>query len=229
VCILAGEATKERILDAAEELFSENGFAATSIRAITTRAGVNLAALNYHFGSKDALIDAVFDRRIGPLNRERIRLLDQVVSQAGEGEIALEEVLEAFLSPPIRLASDPNSGGKGFMRLMGRAHTESGDFFKERIAKQFGEVFHRFSAEFQKLLPHLSQKELFWRIHFVVGAMAFTMSHKLALRYLEAFQPEGEKTVTGLADEDAGTVLVRLVRFAAAGLQVEVAEFSEVD
>jgi AcrR family transcriptional regulator len=226
---LAGKFTKEKILDAAEELFSENGFAATSIRAITSRAEVNLAALNYHFGSKDSLIDAVFERRIGPLNRERMRLLDQAESDAGEGKVTLEAVLAAFLSPSIRLASDPDSGGKEFMRLMGRAHTESGDFFREKIAKQFEEVFHRFSAVFQRILTHLPLDELYWRIHFVVGAMAFTMSQRMAIRYLETFQREGQDMAAGIMDEDADVVLARLVRFAAAGLQAEVTESLEVD
>jgi AcrR family transcriptional regulator len=225
---LAGEETKEKILDAAEELFSDDGFAATSIRAITTRAGVNLAALNYHFGSKDALVDAVFGRRIGPLNDERIRLLDEIESRAGVGEITLEGVLEAFLSPAIRLASDPESGGKVFMRLMGRAHTEPGDFFRKVIAKQFQTVFLRFKSAFQKVLPHLPPEELYWRIHFVVGAMAFTMSHKMALHYLESYQPKGESVAGGIVDPDAGVVLSRLVGFTAAGLRAEVTKPLEV-
>jgi len=219
---LAGKVTREKILQAAEELFAEKGFAETSIRAITSRAGVNLAALNYHFGSKDALIDAVFERRIGPLNRERIRLLDQVEAKVGEGGCSLEEILEAFLGPAIRLATDPDSGGKQFMRLMGRAHAEEGDFFRKVIAKQFEEVFHRFNTGFQRKLPNLPLAELYWRIHFVVGAMAFTMSHKLSLRYLESFQRQGETAWTGLKEEEAGGVLSRLVCFAAAGLRAEV-------
>lgn len=224
---MSGGATKEKILDAAEELFSEEGFAATSIRAITTRAGVNLAALNYHFGSKDGLIDAVFERRIGALNRERTRLLDEVESKPSrEGVISLEGILEAFLSPAIRLASDPERGGKVFMRLMGRAHIEPGDFFKKVIAKQFEELFHRFNAAFQKVLPHLPPEELYWRIHFVVGAMAFTMSNKLALRYMETFRKEGEQVAEAILDPEAGVVLARLVSFTAAGLRAEVAETS---
>jgi AcrR family transcriptional regulator len=221
---LAGEDTKEKILDAAEELFSDNGFAATSIRAITTRAGVNLAALNYHFGSKDALIDAVFERRIGALNLERICLLDEVESK---GAMSLEEVLRAFLSPPIRLAGDPARGGKVFMRLMGRAHTEPGDFFKEVIAKQFEEIFLRFGAAFRRVLPGLSPAELFWRMHFIVGAMAFTMSHKLTLRYMEKFQQEGEADLDDFMDPDAGVVLERLVGFAAAGLRADMSKLPE--
>ena len=221
---MSGEYTKEKILDSAEELFSDNGFAATSIRAITTRAGVNLAALNYHFGSKDALIDAVFERRIGGLNLERIRLLDEVESM---GKPSLEEVLRAFLAPPIRLAGDPARGGKVFMRLMGRAHTEPGDFFRNVIAKQFEEIFRRFGEAFRRVLPNLSPGEIFWRMHFIVGAMAFTMSHKLTLRYLEGFEDASEAGIDDFVHPDAGFVLERLVGFSAAGLRADVPELTE--
>ena len=97
-----GEITAERILDAAEELFADLGFDATSTRAITTRAGVNLAAVNYHYGSKDALIEAVFARRLVPLNRERLELLDRVEARAGAGGPAVESIVEAFVRPPMR-------------------------------------------------------------------------------------------------------------------------------
>jgi AcrR family transcriptional regulator len=228
VWILAAEDTKEKILDAAEELFADHGFSATSIRAITTNAGVNLAALNYHFGSKDALIDAVFERRLTALNRQRIRLLDQLELNTGEEELNLEDALKAFLSPAIHLASDPSRGGEVFMRLMGRAHTEPGEFFLERIAKHFREVFGRFGATFRRLLPHLSAEELYWRFHFVVGSMAITMSHKLALRYLKSFEHLDGKIDPQLIDPDDGVVLERLVAFAAAGLRAGIAESAEV-
>jgi AcrR family transcriptional regulator len=225
-----GRATKEKILDAAEELFSEEGFSATSVRAITSRAQVNLAALNYHFGSKDALIDAVFERRTGLLNRERLRLLEEAEALAGEGELTLEEVLRAFLTPAIRLACDHESGGMKFMRLMGRAHSESREFFRERIARQFGGIFQRFNIVFRRLLPDLPPEELFWRMHFVVGAMAHTMAHTLTLRDLvEAFSVKDlkppSKEITG---KDADEVLSRLIRFAAAGLRSEVPRLQEV-
>ena len=119
---MSRENTRGKILDAAEALFAEHGFSATSVRAITTKAEVNLAALNYHFGSKDAVIDAVFSRRIAPLNQERLRLLDQLEKKSGDTVPGLEDLLSALLGPAIRLAADPELGGERFMRLMGRAH-----------------------------------------------------------------------------------------------------------
>jgi len=230
---MAGEDTRERLLDAAEELFSEHGFSATSVRAITKQAEVNLAALNYHFGSKEALVDAVFERRVGPLNRERLRLLEEAETRSGQGGPTLEEVLRAFLAPAIRLASDPESGGERFMKLMGRAHSETGDFFSKVIARQFAEVFQRFTRAFRKVLPDLTPEEHFWRIHFVIGAMAHTMAHSATLRYLETLRSEGVPVVEGLSPDkmtlnDPDAVLSRLVRFAVAGLRAEVAVPEEV-
>ena len=228
---MSGEGTKEKILDAAEELFGENGFAATSIRAITSRAGVNLAALNYHFGTKEALIDSVFKRRIGPLNEARLSLLDEARREAGRKPLALEDVLAAFLKPALELAIDPQRGGKEFMRLMGRAHSEAGKSLQERIAKLFEQVFHRFTEALQTALPGLPTQELYWRLHFVVGAMAFTMSHRLSLGYMETLKQRSPTTVVegDVSGEDVEAVLERLVRFSAAGFRESLPSKWEVE
>jgi len=153
---VASEATRERLLDAAEELFSVNGFAATSVRAITRQAGVHLAAMNYHYGSKDALIQAVFERRVGPLNRERIRLLDDAEATAGGQGPSLETILAALLGPAFRLAGNPEGGGREFMRLMGRVHSESGDLFQKLIVPLFRLVFIRFEKALALAVPSSS-------------------------------------------------------------------------
>jgi AcrR family transcriptional regulator len=218
---MSEKGTRERILDAAEKLFSEHGFTATSVRAITAEAEVNLAALNYHFGTKDTLVDAVLSRRIKPLNRERLNLLDQLEKA---GSPTLEQLLEAFLRPALQLASDPGGGGHQFMRLMGRSHGESRDFFLDIITKHFKELFNRYEPAFEEALPGLPTEELFWRLHFVIGAMAHTMAHALSpLRVLNAMRTE----CTGIEDirfeeEDVDVALDRLVQFSAAGLRAEV-------
>ena len=89
--------TKERLLDAAETLFGDRGVAAVSVRDITAAAGANIAAVNYHFGSKDGLLQAVINRRMEPLNAERLRLLDLVESAAGDAPPTVEGVLHAFV------------------------------------------------------------------------------------------------------------------------------------
>src|SRR5437867_413927 len=90
--------TKQRILDSAERLFAQSGFAATSLRSIIADAKVNLAAIHYHYHSKEALFDAVILRRLEPINRERLELLDAYERSAADGKASLEQILEAFLA-----------------------------------------------------------------------------------------------------------------------------------
>src|SRR5215216_2639424 len=113
--------TRTRILDAAEELFMLHGFGGTSMRLLTSKAGVNLAAVNYHFGSKDALIEAVFRRRLDPMNAARIAALDAL--EAGGREHEVEAIIRAFISPGLAMMEDTKSGGRNFIRLLGRTYT----------------------------------------------------------------------------------------------------------
>ena len=166
--------TKEQILDTAERLFAESGIDAVSLRAITGEASVNLAAIHYHFGSKEALVKAVFARRLIPLNQERLALLDEVEAGAGDGPLAVEDVLRTLFAPAIRLSRDPERG-ETFMHLCGRFYSELGEYMQPMFEELFKEVIERFMAAFQKACPELPVKELFWRTHFAVGAMVHTM------------------------------------------------------
>src|SRR5579859_5859845 len=114
--------TKQRILDSAERLFSDHGFEGTSLRTIIADAKVNLAAIHYHYRSKEALLDAVILRRLEPINRQRLELLDACERAAGDKPATLEAVIEAFLAPALRVALDRD--GTSFARLMGRIFTE---------------------------------------------------------------------------------------------------------
>ena len=116
--------TKEIILDTAERLFAERSFSSVSLREITAEAGVNLAAVNYHFGSKDALLLAVFRRRAVDLNRERLNLLREAEARAGDGPAPLYDILHALVCPPIRWTQQPGSGQSVFIQFMGRVRTD---------------------------------------------------------------------------------------------------------
>ncbi|MGA2262107.1 MAG: TetR/AcrR family transcriptional regulator [Acidobacteriota bacterium] len=197
--------TKTRILDAAERLLAERGFAAASMRDITARAGVNLGAVNYHFRSKDALIQAVFARRLTPLNRERLEALDACETEAGGKPVPLDGLLRAFLVPVLKLGRD----GEGFMRLLGRMYSEPSLDIQRVFTAELGEVVGRFLRAFRRTLPELSPEELFWRLFFIIGAMAQTLAAGSLLKFLSG----------GICDpsdmEDART---RLIGFASAGL-----------
>lgn len=199
--------TRESLLDAAEKLFSEYGIQAASLRQITQQAGANLAAVNYHFGTKDGLVRAVFSRRLRPMNDERLRRLAEVDLEA---EDALEQTLRAFLEPLMRLIAEKPEGVRGFARLMGRAWSEPSEEVRSIILEEIRETIDHFMAAFRKVLPHLSDAELMWRFHFVGGAMGHTVSCSYVLeRYA------GGTCRTGDPDE----ILDQLVTFLAGGMR----------
>jgi AcrR family transcriptional regulator len=198
--------TKTRILDAAERLLSERGFAACSLRAVTAAAGVNLGAVNYHFRSKEELIQAVFGRRLQPINRARLALLDRYEARASGKAVPLPELLHAFLDPLLV----PDNRGAGFMRLMGRMYSEpSLDIFRIFRA-EMAEPIQRFLGAFRRTLPELAPEDLFWRLFFTIGAMAQTLAGGALLNLLSG----------GMCNSsDLEGALARLIHFTGAGLK----------
>ena len=196
--------TKQRILDSAERLFAENGFDSTSLRTIIADAQVNLAAIHYHYHSKEALLDAVILRRLEPINRRRLEMLD-----ACEQPASLEAVLEAFLAPPFRVAVGHH--GTTFTKLMGRIFTEKS--LVPRVKHHMGEMINRFIQAFQNAVPDLPRDEVFWRLQFIGGAMAITL---LRGKDLEAVSDGACDT------SDVEATLQRLIDFAAAGFRAPV-------
>ncbi|WP_207556690.1 TetR/AcrR family transcriptional regulator [Paraburkholderia acidicola] len=163
--------TKSRILDAAEALFVECGYEAMSLRQITSRAEVNLAAVNYHFGNKEALIHAMLSRRLDRLNEERLKLLERFDALLGS-RLTCEHVLGAMFIPALRLSREPRVGGKAFLRLLGRAYTDPSSFIRDFLGAHYASVAERFFEAFQRALPHLPREELGWRLHFAIGALS---------------------------------------------------------
>lgn len=213
--------TKSRILDAAEELFMEHGFEATSLRLITTAAGVNLAASNYHFGSKEELFQAVFTRRLDPMNRDRMALLAAYETASGGQPLTCEKIISAMFIPALKLARDHERGGKNFLRLLGRAYADPAPFIREFLSSQYAEMIGRFRAAFGRALPHLPREEVSWRLHFVMGALSYTLAGTDVLRMIAQYHPEE-------TDNDE-LLLKRLAPFLAAGLRAPMSSNSETD
>lgn len=169
---MAQKDTVERILDAAEALFSEKGFAETSLRNITTKAGVNLAAVNYHFGSKKSLIQAVFARYLTPFSVQFANQLDLLDEQQQTPEQLLKLLVvtltKSGLENPEKFAV--------FMRLLGLAYSQGQGHLRKFLTSQYGDVFKRYMKEINRITPQLTPMERFWRIHFMLGAAVFTMS-----------------------------------------------------
>ena len=161
--------TQDKILETAERLFGDQGYAGTSLRQIIAAAGVNLAAIHYHFGSKEELLAHLLKRKAAPVNDERLALLDGYEAEFAPGPIPIDKLLTAFLGPPLqKIQENPDFG-----KLMGRLYAEG--LMPVIAQKHFQHVKNRFTLAFCRALPHLSEQQVAVRLQFLVGAMAHTM------------------------------------------------------
>ncbi|HUD42288.1 MAG TPA: TetR/AcrR family transcriptional regulator [Dokdonella sp.] len=197
--------TRQRILGAAEELFARHGFAGASLRQVTASAKVNLAAVNYHFGSKENLIEEVFRRRLDELNARRTELLAQCRERV---DLSLEDVLDAFVRPALELSLS-DAGGAAFVRVLARAYAEHDERLRRFLSDNYGHVLKEFAVVFARLLPQLDKEELYWRLDIVSGALTYAMADfgVLKRRGDVSEQEHRERTAS------------HLIRFAAAGLR----------
>ncbi|HXM82479.1 MAG TPA: TetR family transcriptional regulator [Burkholderiales bacterium] len=202
--------TRTRILDAAEELFMQHGFEGTSMRLLTAKAGVNLAAVNYHFGSKHALIEALFRRRLDPMNAARVARLERLETEAGERPIPAETLIRAFVGESLRLIEDAKGGGRNFIRLLGRTYTEPAKHIRSLIGQLYAPAMERYKAAFERALPQMPREELVWRIHFMFGTLAYTIAATDTVQLIAGCKPEDRY--------DARLLEERLTAFLAAGL-----------
>lgn len=206
--------TRERILDAAERLFTDNGFEGTSMRLITGAAEVNLAAVNYHFGSKEQLIQEVFRRRLTWLNQERLRLLDALETEAEGRPIKPSLIVDAFFGTLIRMAEQPEQGGRTFLRLIGRTMTEPAGFIRAFFAEEYAGVVDRYKEALFRALPDVPKAEIVWRFHFMLGATSYAIAGTDALRIVTDWGIEPAE-----AEEGLDQLLPRLMSFLLGGLR----------
>lgn len=200
--------TRDRILDAAERLFGEHGYELTSLRAITAEAEVNLAAVNYHFGSKERLLEAVLARLVGPVNTERLERLDQLELES-LGPPPLEALIEAFVGPAMRLGRNPGRAAIAHV-LLGRCQSSPDERMRALLLRLFGPVLDRFIAAFGRALPGLPHDEILWRMFFMIGVMTQTMTCGHHLKFVS----EG-RCDPGNTDE----AIARMVAFVTAAMR----------
>jgi AcrR family transcriptional regulator len=204
------EGPKLRLVEAAEKLFAQNGFDVVSVRDITQAAGGNVAAVNYYFGSRDALVEVVMTRYLVPVNEERLARLEAAERKWAGQAVPVEDVVAAFVRPLITQVENSGLSESLFYRLVGRIFGSHGVAIPATLQTQMGVLIDRFTRALGKALPTVAEEELVWRLHFVVGAMIYMLTH-------------GE-TVPRLAPGAAGTsgmdaTLERLLRFTVAGLR----------
>ena len=187
--------TRNQIIRAAEVLFARKGYAATSVREITEAAGVNIAAVNYHFGSKENLLIEILDRVVSPVNAERLKLLDELEAQDTP---SVEDVLSAFLFPDLRILDELRRRDPELPRFVSRMYSEGSEFMSRVKGHQFGEIQDRFLAAFGNVLPHLNREEIEWRLHCVVGIVLYLFAGVDAPGVGSLAGPDPERTLTRL-------------------------------
>jgi AcrR family transcriptional regulator len=206
--------TKKNILDAAEKLFSRQGFSSTSLRVLTKEAGVNLAAVNYHFGSKEELIKAVIERRLLPLNLLRVEKLQSVKKRAEEEKRlpGVREVLLAFIEPTFAFRKS-GKGAQNFITLIGRAFSEPEGTVREIFLDLVRPVLQLLHDLLCKALPQVPREVIFLRLHFTLGAMG----HAMNMHHVSCLVPEGQDF-----NIDAVSMAEQFVGFVVSGLEAQV-------
>jgi len=208
--VLESAGTKQRILVAAEKLFSDDGLGKTSLRAITAEAGVNVAAIHYHFGSKQGLLVELLVRRIAPVNRERLSLLDEMERRAGADPPSLEDVVEAFVAPILRIVGEGELERRKLIALIGRFYAEPDELLAPVIREQFGEVGERFTTALRRALPELSAADVAWRLHCTIGVLTHVLTARDDFGVIPGFDS---------ADPGGRALVDRLVAFIAGGFR----------
>ena len=202
--------TKEKILDVAEGLFAEYGFNDTSLRAITSKAGVNLASVNYHFGDKKTLVRAVLNRYLEAFMPAVQQALQELNSK---DEYQMSEVFES-LRTPLRALNDVRPNGTSrFMLLIGRGYTDVQGHLRWFITTRYSDVLSLFTQSVMKANPKLTPETLFWRLHFTLGTCVFTMASSQALAEI-AESDFGNQV-------DAKAVVDLLIPYLAAGVAAD--------
>jgi AcrR family transcriptional regulator len=201
--------TRERILDAAERLFAQRGFHGVSIRDITGAADVDVALANYHFGSKQGLLEAVFLRRAEDLNSERLARLDEAIADAQGQPPRLEEIIDAFTHPLLDRSTRGSAGWKSYFALIAEINN-SPEFGGVLMTRTFDPVVQRFIEAIRHALPDCDERDLYWAYHFLSGALTLTFAETGRI----------DKLSGGICKaSDLDSVHERLVPFCAAGFR----------
>lgn len=208
--------TRQRIMETAERLFAEQGFEAVSLRELTQEAEVNLAAVHYHFGGKEELIDQMTSRYMNWVNADRLALLEKLEERGEPAEVA--EIVEAFLQPLRTVVSQSERSEAIFYKFMGRCISERNHRLPSEAAELFQRMVSRFSQALERAVPHLDEEELLWRLHFTVGVMVQTLLHADWL-------PTISQGRSGRPDSE--TVMRRMTQFCAFGYRAPATDESK--
>ncbi len=201
--------TRDRILDAAEHLFAARGFHGCSIRDITGEAQVDVALANYHFGSKQGLLEAVIARRAQDLNADRLARLDAVLAASRGKKPSLEAIIDAFTHPLLDRSARGGPGWKSYFALIAEVNN-SPEFGGVLMTRHFDQVVQRFIDAIRFALPGSAERDIYWAYHFLSGALTLTFAETGRIDKLSG---------GACKSSDLGSVHERLVPYCAAGFR----------
>lgn len=213
---MSGSKTRERILDTAEDLFANQGISGTSLRALTRAADVNLAAVHYHFGSKEGLLDAVIERRAGPINVARMLALDRL--ESADSPPSVESILDAFFMAGVEQYREMPEMTQRLSRLVARIDAQPAEVTEPLYRKHFGEVSRRYVEAFQSALPHLPKETVSERYRYVVGILSFISSGNFELDVIPGHP------IKPISPEAIDERIAQTIAFLAAGLAAPIAD-----
>jgi AcrR family transcriptional regulator len=211
--------TKTRLLDAAEALIASQGIAATSVREITEKAGVNLALVSYHFRNKDGLLEAMLKRRMDPINDARLELLAQLDSRHPSGLLPLEGVLECLIRPVVEQCLGHGKEGAQFLRVFGRIFAEPAASMR-LLHKHMRPMIKKYDDAFDRALPGMPAADIMWRKMATLGVVQHSLLMLAMLDELPLMLRIPVKLIKGAPDPE--TTLAQLVAFCAAGMRAKV-------
>lgn len=193
---MANGETVERILRSATILFAERGFAETSLRTITGMADVNLAAVNYHFGTKKSLIQAVFSQFLTPFCRELEKRLSEMEASLAPGQLPqVEKLLRILMDSLTDSVRAINEKPQRFMRLLGLAYTQAQEHLRSYLAHGYGATYNRYIGWLKKTQPDLDPIVFYWRLNFILGASIFTLG---SFESIQAILKDEHEVDTGM-------------------------------
>ncbi|MGD0866589.1 MAG: TetR/AcrR family transcriptional regulator [Rhizomicrobium sp.] len=204
-----GEATRERILDAAEELFAEHGFDGVTVRQVTRKANVDVALAHYYFGTKRGLFDSVFLRRAAILNDARLKAIDDFQINPGPGGATIEGFIQAFLDPVMERWANGGPGWKSYLAIVAQVNNTP-KWGGETMARYFDPVIHRLIDAIRGIMPGAHDVDLYWSYLFFSGTLTLTFAETGRI----------DRLSSGLChSSDYDAVRDRMAPFAAAGFR----------
>jgi AcrR family transcriptional regulator len=212
--------TKARILQATETLFLQRSYEGTSLRAITTEANVNLAAVNYHYGSKEELFTLLLTERLNPLNEERGARLAALSTQGFDKDYRVEQIIATLFLPALSLARDTTRGGPDFLRFVGRAYADPSEFVRTLLHDRYAAVNLKFKQAFAEALPELPERDLAMRLNFILDSVSSTLASEDVRKVIGGLRPN--------ADDDT-ELLAYLAPFLGAALRSKVRQPKLID